>query len=106
MNLHIETKNNLELLLTELEGIGCNRRDDNAHADAENCFIAHDILSERLENFAPFTIDRAAFPNFAADMVEIALENAIELGHGWDHGDNEETHRATWSADVKANLGL
>ena len=106
MNFHIKTKNNLEILLDNLEGIGCNRRDDRAHADAEDCFLAHDILSERLENFAPFTIDRAAFPNFAADMVEIALENSIELSDGWDHSDTEETHRATWSADVKANLRL
>lgn len=85
MDLHIKTKNNLELLLTELEGIGCSRRDDNYHADAEDCFIAHDILSAHCGDFKPFTIDRAAFPNFAADMVEIALENAIELDHGWDH---------------------
>ena len=85
MDLHIKTKNNLELLLTELQGIGCSRRDDNAHADAEDCFIAHDILSKHCGDFKPFTIDRAAFPNFAADMVEIALENAIELEQGWDH---------------------
>lgn len=83
MNLHIETKNNLNLLLGELEGIGCNYRDDSAHNNAEDCFIAHDILSKHCDDFKPFTIDRAVFPNFAADMVEIALENAIELDD-WD----------------------
>lgn len=85
MNLHIKTKNNLELLLNDLSGLADNYRDDHAHNNAEDCLIAHDILSKHCGEFKPFTIDRAAFPNFAADMVEIAFENAMELQQDWDH---------------------
>jgi len=85
MEFTITRKNNLSILIDELEALWCNARDDNAHNNCEDINLAIDaIKSVKL----PIKIDLqgeiigAQLPNFSRDFVRYALENAVER-HDW-----------------------
>ena len=79
----IEHKANLELILTNLEGIWENNRDDSeigaACPNCEDIASALSDLNPLLDNWREsVTIEMASFANFGADFVQAAIDNAME----------------------------
>ena len=85
----IEYKENLELILTNLEGIWENNRDDSTMGAAcPNCEDIDSALSDLnplLDSWRESaTIHFSSFANFGADFVQAAIENAMEDSHWID----------------------
>jgi len=75
----VTNKNNLELIICNLEGIWENQRDDNALNNMEDIDIAEGILKVAYDTFnKSVEIDLKSFPNFGGWFVEAAIENAME----------------------------
>ena len=75
----IKSKNNLELILTNLDGIWQNQRDDGAQNNIEDIEMAERDLIAAHDNWdGSFEIDTQSFSNFGGDFVEAAIENAME----------------------------
>jgi hypothetical protein len=75
----IKSKNNLELILTNLDGIWQNQRDDGAQNNIEDIEMAEQDLITAYDNWnGSLEIDTQSFSNFGGDFVEAAIENAME----------------------------
>ena len=75
----VKSKNNLELILTNLDGIWQNQRDDGAQNNIEDIEMAEQDLIAAHDNWnGSLEIDTQSFSNFGGDFVEAAIENAME----------------------------
>jgi|5B_taG_2_1085324.scaffolds.fasta_scaffold315081_1 hypothetical protein len=75
----IKSKSNLELILTNLDGIWENQRDDGAHNNMEDIKMAEQELTLAHTNWnGSLEIHTQSFSNFGGDFVEAAIENAME----------------------------